>query len=97
MAGVVLPTAAAKTSLLLLCRLMSLSPGSRLGPCGIVAPITTGWMREAYPARDTRLHRTVAVKVRPRILPKIPSSAKDLRVRHRRHQPSSVFPMGTDD
>src|SRR5262245_28160424 len=43
----------------------SLSPGIRLGPYEIVAPIEAGGMGEVYKARDTRLERTVAVKVLP--------------------------------
>ncbi|MDQ5870977.1 MAG: serine/threonine protein kinase, partial [Acidobacteriota bacterium] len=42
---------------------MTLSAGSRLGPYEIVAPIGAGGMGEVYRARDTRLERTVAVKV----------------------------------
>ncbi len=44
---------------------MSLSAGSRLGPYEIVSPIGAGGMGEVYRARDTRLERTVAVKVLP--------------------------------
>ncbi|MEP6995345.1 MAG: protein kinase, partial [Acidobacteriota bacterium] len=44
---------------------MTLAAGSRLGPYEIVAPIGAGGMGEVYKARDTRLERTVAVKVLP--------------------------------
>jgi Tol biopolymer transport system component/predicted Ser/Thr protein kinase len=44
---------------------MSLSPGSRLGPYEIIAPIGSGGMGEVYRARDSRLGREVAVKVLP--------------------------------
>ena len=47
---------------------MSLSPGDRLGPYEIVAPIGAGGMGEVSKARDTRLDRIVAIKVLPATL-----------------------------
>jgi Tol biopolymer transport system component/predicted Ser/Thr protein kinase len=45
------------------CMTMPLAAGDRLGPYQIVAPIGAGGMGEVYKARDTRLDRTVAIKV----------------------------------
>ncbi|HEY3124125.1 MAG TPA: protein kinase, partial [Thermoanaerobaculia bacterium] len=44
---------------------MSFPAGSRLGPYEVLAPIGAGGMGEVYKARDTRLERTVAIKVLP--------------------------------
>jgi serine/threonine protein kinase len=42
---------------------MSLSPGEKLGPYEILAPIGKGGMGEVYRACDTRLNRDVAIKI----------------------------------
>jgi eukaryotic-like serine/threonine-protein kinase len=44
---------------------MDLSPGSRLGPYEIVSRLGAGGMGEVFRARDTRLERSVAIKVLP--------------------------------
>ena len=59
---------------------MSIETGRKLGPYEVVAPIAAGGMGEVYKARDTRLERTVAVKVLPEHL----SSRPELRERFER-------------
>src|ERR1700684_2084237 len=44
---------------------MALTCGTKLGPYEIVSPLGAGGMGEVYGARDTRLDRTVAVKILP--------------------------------
>ncbi|MDZ4804617.1 MAG: serine/threonine-protein kinase [Candidatus Eisenbacteria bacterium] len=44
---------------------MSLTPGSRLGPYEVIAPLGSGGMGEVFRARDSRLGRDVAIKVLP--------------------------------
>ncbi len=44
---------------------MSLGPGSKLGPFEIIGPLGAGGMGQVYRARDTRLERTVAIKLLP--------------------------------
>src|SRR6188508_1623077 len=44
---------------------MPLLPGARLGPYEIVSLVGAGGMGEVYKSRDTRLDRTVAIKILP--------------------------------
>src|SRR5512141_2066102 len=59
---------------------MALAAGTRMGPYEIVAPIGAGGMGEVYRGRDTRLDRTVAIKVLPSHL----SGNPDLKQRFER-------------
>ena len=56
---------------------MTIVPGTRLGPYEIVAPIGSGGMGEVYRAKDTRLDRSVAIKILP------PKFAGDAQLRQR--------------
>ena len=47
---------------------MALAAGARLGSYEILALIGAGGMGEVYRARDTRLDRTVAIKILPEAL-----------------------------
>ena len=42
---------------------MTLIAGARLGPCEIVTPLSARGMSEVYRTRDTRLARSVAIKI----------------------------------
>jgi len=51
---------------------VSLSPGTRVGPYEVVSAIGAGGMGEVYRARDTRLHRDVALKILPDVVAQDP-------------------------
>jgi len=59
---------------------MALSSGTKLGPYEIQSPLGAGGMGEVYRALDTRLDRTVAIKVLASHL----SSSPELRQRMER-------------
>ena len=56
---------------------MPFSAGTRLGPYSILSPLGAGGFGEVYKARDTRLDRTVAVKI-------LPSADPELKARFQR-------------
>jgi eukaryotic-like serine/threonine-protein kinase len=63
---------------------MSLSMGTRLGPYEVLGLIGAGGMGEVYKTKDTRLDRTVAIKVLPDHL----SADPDRRARFEREAKS---------
>jgi hypothetical protein len=67
---------------------MALVAGDRLGPYEILAAVGKGGMGEVYRARNTRLERTVAIKILPRVWPSDRTCAIDSSARQRR----SPFP-----
>ena len=82
---------------------MPLTPGTTLGPYEIQAPLGAGGMGEVYKARDTRLDRTVAIKV----LPEHVAADPDLKQRFEREAKTvaalshphicPVFDVGSQD
>jgi serine/threonine protein kinase len=56
---------------------MPLTSGSRLGPYDILSPLGAGGFGEVYKARDTRLDRSVAIKI-------LPSADPELKARFER-------------
>ena len=53
---------------------MSLASGAKLGPYEIQSPLGAGGMGEVYRALDTRLDRTVAIKILPDHLSQSPEA-----------------------
>ena len=85
-----------------LTRVMALTPGVRLGPGNeIVAAIGTGGMGEVYRARDTRLNRTVAIKVLPQALSNDPTLRQRFEREARNYSPDhphcGLFDIGIED
>ena len=82
---------------------MTLTSGTKLGPYEIVSPLGAGGMGEVYRAKDTRLDRTVAIKVLPAHL----SSDPELKLRMEREAKAisalqhanicTLYDIGTQD
>ena len=82
---------------------MALSIGARLGPYEILSPIGKGGMGEVYKARDTRLERTVAIKVLPEYLAEDPERRKrferEARIVSQLNHPyvCALYDIGSED
>ena len=82
---------------------MALASGTKLGPYEILNPLGAGGMGEVYRAKDTRLDRTVAIKVLPSHL----SSDPELKQRMEREAKAisalqhanicTLYDIGTQD
>ena len=64
---------------------VTLASGSKLGPYEIVGPLGAGGMGEVYRARDTRLDRTVAIKILPAYL-----SSDPVRAQRFKHEAKTI-------
>jgi len=51
---------------------VTLTAGTRLGPYEVLAPVGAGGMGEVYRARDTKLDRSVALKILPELFAQNP-------------------------
>jgi serine/threonine protein kinase len=69
---------------------VSLDSGAKLGPYEILGPLGAGGMGEVYRARDTRLDRTVAIKILPFHL----AGSPEARQRFRRASSLPVSSLG---
>ncbi len=82
---------------------MPLTSGTKLGPYEIIAPIGAGAMGEVYRARDTRLDRTVAIKVLPESLANDPDRLQrfeqEARVLSALNHPNllAIYDVGVQD
>jgi Tol biopolymer transport system component len=82
---------------------MPLAAGTKLGPYEIVGPLGAGGMGEVYRAKDTRLDRTVAIKILPALLSTDPTrrmrferEAKTVSALNHPHI-CSLFDVGSQD
>ena len=69
--------------------------GTKLGPYEIQSPLGAGGMGEVYRAKDTRLNRTVAIKILSANLSDNPAIKQRFELRgagHFRGEPSGYMP-----
>jgi eukaryotic-like serine/threonine-protein kinase len=82
---------------------MPISPGKKLGPYEVTAPIGAGGMGEVYRARDSRLHREVAIKILPssftRDRERLQRFEREARSAAALNHPNilAIFDVGTED
>src|SRR5271168_1085642 len=82
---------------------MALTPGKKLGPYEILSAAGAGGMGEVYRAKDTRLDRTVAIKVLPEHLSADPEAKlrfdREARAISSLNHPNlcSLFDIGSQD
>lgn len=82
---------------------MALTPGAKLGPYEIIAPLGAGGMGEVYRARDPQLGREVAIKILPSFLSRDPDRLRrfeqEARAAAALNHPNilAVYQMGTHD
>ena len=82
---------------------MGITSGTKLGPYEILSPLGAGSMGEVYLARDTRLGRTVAVKILPESFAsdadRLQRFEHEARILSALNHPNllSVFDVGTQD
>jgi serine/threonine protein kinase len=82
---------------------MALTPGAKLGPYEIIAPLGAGGMGEVYRARDPQLGREVAIKILPSFLSRdrdrLRRFEQEARAAAALNHPNilAVYQMGTHD
>ena len=79
-------------------RAMPIASKTRLGPYEIIALLGAGGMGEVYEARDTRLDRTVAVKISGvRFTERFEREAKAISSLNHPHICAPLYDIGRDD